>query len=81
MPEYDAAVTSRPGANQSVQPRHIDSTRTFVFGDGTGYGLVLPVKTTAGNPASPVEGQCYVNTSDNAVRVYADSAWRDLVTW
>ena len=43
--------------------------------------LVLPVKTTTGNPASPVEGQIYVNTYDNKVRVYADGAWRDLATW
>ena len=43
--------------------------------------LVLPVKTDAGDPASPVEGQIYVNTSDNKVRVYADGAWRDLATW
>jgi len=43
--------------------------------------LVLPVKTTTGDPASPVEGQIYVNTSDNKVRVYADGVWRDLATW
>jgi hypothetical protein len=43
--------------------------------------LILPVKTTTGDPASPVEGQIYVNTYDNKVRVYADGAWRDLSTW
>lgn len=43
--------------------------------------LILPVKSTTGDPASPVEGQIYVNTSDNKVRVYADGAWRDLATW
>ena len=43
--------------------------------------LVLPVKTTTGDPASPVAGQIYVNTFDNKVRVYADGAWRDLATW
>ncbi|MHC4623117.1 MAG: LamG domain-containing protein [Planctomycetota bacterium] len=43
--------------------------------------LVLPVKTTTGDPAGPVEGQIYVNTADNKVRVYADGAWRDLATW
>jgi hypothetical protein len=43
--------------------------------------LILPVKTTTGDPANPVEGQIYVNTSDNKVRVYADGAWRDLATW
>ncbi len=43
--------------------------------------LVLPVKSTTGDPASPVEGQIYVNTYDNRVSVYADGAWRDLATW
>ena len=43
--------------------------------------MVLPVKTTTGDPASPAEGQVYVNTFDNKIRVYADAAWRDLVTW
>ena len=77
----DGFITSRPIGNRSVIPRTIDVTRNFVFGDGDGMGLVLPVKTTTGNPSSPAEGQCYVNTFDNAVRVYADGAWRDLVTW
>jgi len=43
--------------------------------------LVLPVKTATGDPANPVEGQIYVNTYDNKVRVYADGAWRNLATW
>jgi hypothetical protein len=34
-----------------------------------------------GDPASPVDGQIYVNTYDNKVRVYADGAWRNLATW
>jgi hypothetical protein len=54
----------------------LDVTDTVTMGT-----LVLPVKTTTGDPASPVEGQIYVNTSDNKVRVYADGAWRDLATW
>jgi hypothetical protein len=49
--------------------------------DASSGAMVLPVKTTTGDPSSPAEGQVYVNTFDNKVRVYADSAWRDLVTW
>jgi hypothetical protein len=41
----------------------------------------LPVKSTTGDPGSPVDGFMYVNTLDNAIRVYADGAWRDLVAW
>ena len=43
--------------------------------------LKLPVKSTTGDPSSPQDGDMYVNTSDNKVRVYADAAWRDLATW
>ena len=46
-----------------------------------GTYLKLPVKTGAGDPSSPADGWMYVNTSLNAVRVYADGAWRDLATW
>ena len=43
--------------------------------------LTLPVKTTTGDPSGPVDGDMYVNTFDNKIRVYADAAWRDLATW
>ena len=43
--------------------------------------FLIPVKTTTGDPASPDEGQLYVNTFDNKVRCYAGGAWRDLATW
>lgn len=51
----------------------------FIFGGAV--GIVLPVKTDTGDPSTPAEGQLYVNTSDNTVRVFADAAWRDLATW
>lgn len=41
----------------------------------------IVVKTTTGDPADPFEGQIYINTFDNAMRAYADGAWRDLATW
>ena len=58
--------------------QHIDSSIWAAL-------LVLPVKDTTGDPGDwltdPDEGQIYVNTFDNKVRVYADGAWRDLATW
>jgi len=51
------------------------------MGKGTFGSLKLPVKSTTGDPASPFEGQIYVNTADNKVRVYADGEWHDLATW
>jgi hypothetical protein len=47
-------------------------------GDG---GMNLPVKTTGGDPASPVEGLLYLNAVDKKVSVYADGAWRTLTSW
>lgn len=43
--------------------------------------LSLPVKATTGDPTGQQEGDMYVNTSDNALRLYADSAWRSVLTW
>jgi hypothetical protein len=65
------------------------TTRTMTVPDADGtlalltatLGIQIPVKTDTGDPSSPVEGQMYVNTQDNKIRVYADAAWRDLVTW
>ena len=56
----------------------LDSTRFQVSGSSF---LTMPVKTTTGDPGTPINGDMYVNTSDNKVRVYGDGAWRDLATW
>lgn len=78
-----------------VQRMRLETTQLRVAPDGNNTRLIvddtrvdvdatffqLPVKTTTGDPSSPAEGDTYVNTFDNAVRVYADAAWRDLVTW
>jgi parallel beta-helix repeat protein len=45
---------------------------------GGAGGMNLPVKTTASDPANPVEGLLYLNTADNTLRVYADGDWRTL---
>jgi hypothetical protein len=46
-----------------------------------GQFLILEsVKSTAGNPAG-AEGMLVVNTVDNALRIYADGAWRTLASW
>ncbi|KKN21774.1 hypothetical protein LCGC14_0922000 [marine sediment metagenome] len=37
-------------------------------------------KSTTGDPTGQ-EGMLYINTFDNAVRMYADGAWRSLATW
>ncbi len=42
--------------------------------------FILPIKATTGDPAAE-EGRIYCNTFDNAVRIYIDGAWRDIITW
>ncbi|HAH10098.1 MAG TPA: hypothetical protein DCL54_18280 [Alphaproteobacteria bacterium] len=49
---------------------------------GSGAYVVLDtVKASAGDPASPQEGMLVINTTDNAVRLYADGGWRTLASW
>ncbi len=43
--------------------------------------LKLPVKTTTGDPASPVDGDMYLNTFDNVLRLRADAAWRTVFSY
>jgi hypothetical protein len=38
----------------------------------------LPLKTTIGDPAKPVDGAFYLNTEDRKISVYAKVAWRTL---
>ncbi len=59
--------------------RH-EATRTN-FDAGAMRYITIPVKTDTGDPASPRNGDLYVNTQDNKVRLFAESAWRDLATW
>ena len=62
---------------EAVDRLVIDEIRT----DVQSRFLKMPVKTDTGDPGSPADGDMYVNTADNKVRVYADGAWRDLATW
>jgi len=43
--------------------------------------FILPVKTDTGDPASPSEGQEYVNTFDRVKRLYANGAWHTVASW
>lgn len=46
-----------------------------------GDSIKLPVKTTTGAPANVENGLVEINTVDNYMRVYADGAWRTIVSW
>jgi hypothetical protein len=44
------------------------------------YLVLNSVKASAGDPTGQ-EGMLVINTTDNAVRIYADGAWRTLASW
>jgi len=56
------------------------ATLGSVLIDAAGY-LRLPYKTDTGDPAGGTEGRLYVNLYDNALRLYADGAWRSVYAW
>lgn len=41
----------------------------------------LVIKTTTGDPTEADEGTLAINTVDSTVKIYADSAWRQLASW
>lgn len=46
----------------------------------SGYVRLESSKTDTGDPTG-AEGMLYYNTFDNAFKIYADGAWRTIVTW
>jgi len=49
--------------------------------EGDAGGLNLPLKPTHGDPAKPVDGVLYINRLDRKLSVYADGAWRNVLSW
>lgn len=41
-------------------------------------GIVLPIKTDTGDPATGIEGRMYYNTFDNKFRVFEEATWKDI---
>lgn len=83
---YGSEGALQLGVNQAAAGDEADVVPTLSMEANTRVNVLgrvfkLPVKSDTGDPASPVDGDCYVNTNDNKVRVYVDGAWRDLVTW
>ena len=55
-------------------------TDVFKVDAGEDKVLIGGPKSTTGDPTGQ-EGMLYINTFDNAVRMYADGAWRTLASW
>lgn len=48
--------------------------------DPNGYVQIKAAKTDTGDPTG-YEGRMYWNTVDNVFKIYADGAWRTIVSW
>jgi len=59
----------------------LEGIRINEDGANARVALTGSVKDTTGDPSSPVEGEITINTSDNAMKVYAGGAWRTITTW
>ena len=46
-----------------------------------GSVILNSTKATAGHPPGETEGMIYINTFDNAIKMFADGDWRTLVSW
>ncbi len=77
---YSAGASAMSAAIAGVEVFEIEATRVD-FDEGALKYITIPVKTDTGDPTGGQEGDMYVNTQDNAVRVFADAAWRDVVAW
>lgn len=82
---YGATIYKETGATGNLVLNAGDNRYTytkkllFPTVGGGGY-LRLPVKTNTGDPTS-ADGYIYINDYDNALRIYADGAWRTIISW
>jgi hypothetical protein len=73
-------ITSGVGGATGEVSAIIGSTEALtVFSDR--IGLYSAVKTDTGDPSSPASGDITINEFDNVIKIYADGAWRTLVSW
>jgi hypothetical protein len=70
------AVTLSSGGNIDIH-----NTNGGIHVSTLGYVTLDSVKTSTGNPGGPSNGMIVINTVDRNIKIYADTAWRTLVSW
>ncbi|MDO8750294.1 MAG: hypothetical protein Q7K03_04010 [Dehalococcoidia bacterium] len=79
---FDVGISRDPLGNLRLMSGGNPSVT--VTGDGfivEGGKVVLgSIKNDAGDPPGQ-DGQIYINTADNAIKMYAEGAWRTLTKW
>ena len=73
-PDYIGTLGTQDSDDVSITGGSIGSV-TAAFTNGK---LLLPVKETTGDPASPIIGQIYWNTNDKLIRGYDGVAWHTI---
>lgn len=74
------------GDNTYIHEAASDQLQVVVGGSGalkvnsSGTVFTSAIKATTGDPTGE-EGLITINTNDNAIKIYADGAWRTIVTW
>jgi hypothetical protein len=68
---------------QISNSRNASNTRLSVpsLGDNDAIIASVLVKTTTGDPGVGDSGALCINTFDNTLKVYAEGAWRSVITW
>lgn len=87
--QNDPALLIAANENDATSYGMFQHDRTnFNISSGKGNVELIPAeyvvlnssKATTGDPTGK-EGMIYINTNDNAVKMYADGAWRTLASW
>ncbi|MBI4338596.1 MAG: hypothetical protein HY680_01440 [Chloroflexi bacterium] len=66
----EVVLSSNNNFDLVLEPKNVDNA----------FLVLRSSKSTTGDPTAK-EGMVYINTYDNAVRMYADGAWRTLASW
>lgn len=66
----EVVVSSANNCDLVLEPKNAESA----------FVVLRSTKASAGDPTAK-EGMVYINSADNAIRMYADGAWRTLASW
>lgn len=77
-------LTNSTGEEVTISnTRNASNTRLAVpsLGDTDAILASVLIKTTTGDPSVGDSGALCINTFDNTFKVYAEGAWRQIITW
>jgi hypothetical protein len=75
--ELDGTLIAEKDNNNKIIS-HVDQLSEATSGGGIQFNSATILQKSASDPANPVEGQIYYNTTDNAVLIYNGTSWNTL---